>query len=76
MDSSAYQHMISNASLFTSYDNNEHISQKVSIGNSKQLFVIGSGNINVSNNQLEDVFHVENMPINFISIYCACQICS
>ena len=64
--------MTSNASLFTFYDNNKHISQKVSIGDGK-LSVIYSGNINVANGQLEDVFHVENMPINLLSIYRACQ---
>ena len=32
MDFGASKHMTSNASLFTSYDNNKHISQKVSIG--------------------------------------------
>ena len=69
----ASKHMNGNASLFTSYDNNKHISQKVSIEDGKQLFVIGSGNINVANGQLEDVFHVENMPINLLPIYCACQ---
>ena len=47
-------------------------SQKVSIGDGKQLSVIGSSNINVANGQLEDVFHVETMPINFLSIYLAC----
>ena len=44
-------------------------SQKVSIGDGKQLSVIGSGNVNVTNGQLEDVFHVEHMPINLLSIY-------
>ena len=76
MDSSASKHMIGIASLFTSYGNNKHSSQNVSIGDGKQLSVIEYGNVNVANGQLEDVFHVENMPINFISIYCACQICS
>ena len=32
MDSDASKHMTSDASLFTSYDNRKHISQKVSIG--------------------------------------------
>ena len=73
MDSGAFKHMTGNASLFTSYDNRKHISQKVSIGDGKQLSVIGSGNVNVTNGQLEDVFHVEHMPINLLSIYHACQ---
>ena len=73
MDSGASKHMTSDASLFTSYDNHKHISQKVSIGDGKQLFVIDSGNVNVTNGQLEDIFHVEHMPINLISIYCAHQ---
>ena len=29
--------------------------------------------INVANGTLEDVFHVENMPINLLYIYHACQ---
>ena len=35
MDSGASKHMTGNASLFTFYDNNKHISQKVSIGDGK-----------------------------------------
>jgi len=45
MDYGASKHMTSNASLFTSYDTNKHSYQKVSIGDGKQLFVIGSRNI-------------------------------
>lgn len=63
MDSGASKHMIGNASLFTSYDNNKNSSQKVSIGNGKQLGVVSSSNVKVTNSQLEDVFHVQNMPI-------------
>ena len=73
MDSGASKHMTSDASLFTSYDNRKHISQKFFISNGKQLSIIGFGNVNVTNGQLEDVFHVERMPINLLSIYCACQ---
>ena len=73
MDSGDSKHMAGNASLFTFYDNNKHISHKVFIGDGKQLSVIGSGNINVANGQLEDVFHVENMSINLLPIYSACQ---
>ena len=73
MDSGASKHMTGDASLFTSYDNRKHISQKVSIGDGKQLSVIGSGNVNVTNGQLEDVFHVEHMPIKLLSIYRPCQ---
>ena len=68
MDSGASKHMASDASLFTSYDNRKHISQKFSIGDGKQLSVIGSGNVDVTNGQLEEVFHVEHMPINFLFI--------
>ena len=50
-----------------------NISHKVSIGDGKQLSITGSGNINVANGQLKDVFHVENMPINLLSIYRACR---
>ena len=73
MDSGASKHMTGDASLFTSYDNHKHISQKISIGDGKQLPAIGSSNVNVTNGQLEDVFHVEHMPINLLSIYHACQ---
>ena len=45
----------------------------MSIGNGKQLDVIGFGNVKVTNGQLEDVFHVQNMPINLLPIYRACQ---
>ena len=44
--------MPGDASLFTSYDNHKHISQKNSMGDDKQLFVIGSGNVNITNGQL------------------------
>jgi hypothetical protein len=67
------QHMTGNAYLFTSYDNNKHSSHKVSIGDGKQLDVIGSSNVKVTNCQLEDVFHVQNIPINLLYIYHACQ---
>ena len=73
MDFGASKHMTRNDSLFTSYDNNKHSSQKVSIGDGKQLDVIGSDNVKVTNGQLEDVFHVQNVPINSLSIYHACQ---
>ena len=73
MDSGASEHMTGDASLFTPYENHKHISQKVSIGDGKQLSVIGSSNVNVTNGQLEDVFHVEHMPINLIFIYRADQ---
>jgi hypothetical protein len=64
MDSGASKHMMENTSLFTSYDNHKHSSQKVSIGDGKQIDIIGFGNVQVTNGQLEDVFHVQNMPIN------------
>jgi hypothetical protein len=68
MDFGASKHMTGNASLFTSYDNNKHPSQKVSIGDSKKLDVIGSGNVKVTNGHLEDVFHVQNIPISLLYI--------
>ena len=73
IDSGASKHMTGNASLFYTYDTNTHTSQKVSIGDGKQLSVIGLGNVIVSNGTLEDVFHVKDMPINLVSVYCACQ---
>jgi hypothetical protein len=73
IDSGASKDMTGNASLFTSYDNNKHSPQKVSIGDGKQLDVIGSSNVKVTNGQLEDVFHVQNIPINLLYIYHACQ---
>ena len=72
MDFGSSKDMTGNASLFTSYDTNKHSSQKFSIDDGKQLSIIGSGNINVANGQLEDVFHVQSMPINLLSIYRAC----
>ena len=73
MDYGASKHMTDKASFFTSYDDNKRSSQKVSIGDGKQLDVIGSGNVKVTNGQLENVFHVQNMPTNLLSIYHACQ---
>ena len=72
MDFGASRNMTRDAFLFTSYDNHKHISQKISIGDGKQFSIIGFGNVNVTNGQLEDVFHVEHMPINLLSIYHAC----
>ena len=73
MDFGESKHMTGDASLFTSYDNHKNISQKFFIGDGKQLSVIGSDNVNVTSGQLEDVFHVEHIPINILSIYRACQ---
>ena len=70
MDSGASKHMTGNAYLFTFYDNNKHISQKVSIGDGKQLSVIGFGNINVANGQLEYVFHEYSHQLSF---YLSCM---
>jgi hypothetical protein len=72
IDFGASNHMTGNDYLFTSYYNNKHSCQKVSIGDAKQLGVIGYGNMQLTNGQLEDVFHVQNMPINLLSIYRAC----
>jgi hypothetical protein len=72
MDYGASKHMTYTASFFTYYENNKHSPQKVSIGDGKQLDVIGSGKAQVTNGQLEDFFHVQNMLINFLSIYHAC----
>jgi len=49
------------------------IAHKFSIGDDNFFFVVGSGNIQVPNGILEDIFHVQGMPINFLSIFCACQ---
>jgi hypothetical protein len=68
MDSGDSNHMIGATSLFTSYDNNKHVAHKVSISDGKQLSVVGSGNIQVPNGVLEDVFHVEGTPINLLFV--------
>jgi len=73
MDSSASNHMYGIASLFSSYDIHKHTSQKISIGDDKQLSVVGSSNVKVLNGTLEDVFHVHSISINFFSIYCVRQ---
>lgn len=65
IDYGASKHMTGNVSLFTSYDTNKHSSQKVSIGDGKQLSIIGSSNINVSNDQLEDVFMFKTCPSTY-----------
>jgi len=72
MDYGACRHMTRNASSFYTYDTNIHTSQKVSISDGKQLSVVGSGNVKVSNGTLEDVFHVKYIPINLLCVYCAC----
>jgi hypothetical protein len=73
MDFGASNHMLDISSLFSSYDSHKHTSLKVSIVGGKQLPVVGSGNIKVPIGTLEDVFHVQYMPINFLSIYHAFQ---
>jgi len=73
MDHGASKHMAGNASLFSTYDTNNHTYQKVSICDGKQISVVGSGNVNVSNGTLEDVLHVKDMPINLFYVYRACQ---
>jgi hypothetical protein len=65
--------MTGNASLFTSYDKENNLAQKVSISDGNNISVVGSSNVDVPNGVLEDVFHVEGMPINLLSIYHACQ---
>ena len=65
MDFGASKLMTGDASLFTSYDNRKHICQKVSIGDGKQLSVIGSGNVNVTNGQLEEVFMLNTCPLSY-----------
>jgi hypothetical protein len=34
--------------------------------------MVGFGNVDVPNGVLEDVFHVEGMPINLVYVYCSC----
>jgi hypothetical protein len=66
LDLGASNHMTGNASLFTSYDKEKHLAQKVSISDGNNISVVGFGNVDVPNGVLEDVFHVEGMPINFL----------
>jgi len=73
MDSCASNHMTSIASLVTSYENNKHTTQNISIRDGKQLSVVGSSNIQVPNGVLEDVFHVEGIPINLLYVYLSCH---
>lgn len=65
--------MSTTASLISSYDTKKCTSQNVSIGDGKQLLIIGSSNCKVPNGILEDVFHVHGILINFLSISHACQ---
>ena len=58
--------------LFTSYDTKRLTTHKVSISDGKQLSIIGHSNIKVTNGTLEDLFHVQVIPINLLYIY-ACQ---
>ena len=72
MDFGASNHMVGITFLFSSYDTNTY-THKVSISNGKQLLVVGSNDVKVPNGTLNDVFHVQGMPINFLSIYRAYQ---
>ena len=58
MDSSVSNHMNGLASLLNYYDTKKHTTQKVSIRNGNHVSVLGSGNVDVPNGTLEDVFHV------------------
>jgi len=73
MDFGASKHMTGNVFLFSTNGTNKHVSQKVFIGDGKQLSVVGYVNVHVSNGTLEDVFHVKDVPINLLSAYRASQ---
>jgi len=59
--------------LLTSYDKEKHQTQKISIRVGNNVSVIGSGDVDVPNGVLEDVFHVHEMPINLLFVYRACK---
>jgi hypothetical protein len=44
------------------------LDQKVSISHGDNISIVGFNNVDVPNGVLEDVFHVEGMPNNFIFI--------
>jgi hypothetical protein len=73
MDYGASNHMFVIASFFSSYDTQKNASQNFSIGDGKQLLVVGFGNVKVPNGTLEYFFHVQGMPINLFYSYRACQ---
>ena len=73
LDSGASNHMTSFAYLFNSYETKKHTTQKVYISDSNHLSVLGYGDVNVPNSTFEDVFHVQGIPINLLSIFHACQ---
>ena len=73
MDSVVSNHMTGTTSLFTSYATNRNTLQKVSISDGKYLLLVGFGNGKVPNGTLEDVFHVQGIPTNFLFIYFARQ---
>ena len=73
MDFSASNHIIGTTYLFTSYDTKRLTTQKVYISDGKQLSIVGYGDVKIPNSTLEDSFHVQDMPINLLSIYSSCK---
>ena len=73
MDYGASNHMFGTTYLFNSHGNKNYTEHKVSISDGNHILVLGFGNVNVPNGTLEDLFHVQGIPINLLSIYRACQ---
>ena len=60
---------------FNSHDTKKHTQYKVSISDCNRLSILGSSSVNAPNGTLEVVFHIQGIPINSLSIWCACQKC-
>ena len=69
MDFGVPNHMPSTNSLFNSHDSKKNTQHKVSIRDGNHLSLLGSGSVNVPNDTLEYVFHVQGIPINLLYIY-------
>ena len=49
MDFGALKHMTGTSCLFSSYDTKRNTTRKVSVSDGKQISIVGSGDIKVSN---------------------------
>ena len=65
--------MSGTTSLFNTFDTKNHTQRKVSISDGNNISLLGSGTDNVPSGTLKEVFHVQWMPTNLISIYCECE---
>ena len=73
MDSVVSNHVFGTTYLFNSYDTKKHTTHKIPISDGSHLSMLRSCSANVPKGTLKDVFHIQGMPIKFLSIYSACK---